>query len=295
MKSPRPVTCENPHRVTRTPSPSPPAGRSVSRCAAESAGGVRLDLRRHTITDDGDARLRSLRQPHLGSPGGSHRRTRGGHGPHLRLRDGRGVRNRRTRAARRDRGDPAQLLSRRRGRFDQRAAPTLDGSPGDVADTAEVLQRPKAPTWSGSSRRPIRRSRSPICPRRRRAAGHGPISWSTTRSPRRCCSGHSSPRPTSVLHSGTKLIAGHSDVLLGAVGDPRGRTPRRSPAGRHSPDCRRCPRVRWRPTWPSAGCAPCRCGWPRPRRAPRCSPSGWLAHPAVCADPISRAAGRSRP
>ncbi len=44
-----------------------------------------------------------------------------------------------------------------------------------------------------------------------------PTSSSTTPSRPRCCSGRSSSTSTSSLHSATKYLSGHSDVLMGAV------------------------------------------------------------------------------
>ncbi len=56
-----------------------------------------------------------------------------------------------------------------------------------------------------------------------------------------------------VVHSLTKMLSGHSDVLLGAVvtrleDDATGSAP-----GQHSARLRRDPRARWRPISPSEG------------------------------------------
>ena len=77
---------------------------------------------------------------------------------------------------------------------------------------------PTAPTWSGWSRSPTRSSSSPMSPRSRPARASAARSpWSTRRSRRRSASGRSTSGADIVLHSATKLIAGHSDLLLGAA------------------------------------------------------------------------------
>ena len=68
-----------------------------------------------------------------------------------------------------------------------------------------------------------------------------------------------------VMHSATKYLAGHSDLLMGVLvtrttsspnaSGPAATSPARSPAA-------------WSPTWPCAASGPSRCGWngPRPTR-----------------------------
>ena len=81
-----------------------------------------------------------------------------------------------------------------------------------------------------------------------------------------------------VLHSGTKFIGGHSDLLIGLCvtaddastngSSRRGRSRARRPArSRRSLRC--------------AGCARCPSAWPRCSATPRCSSNGCAAHPAV--------------
>ena len=83
----------------------------------------------------------------------------------------------------------------------------------------------RTPRWSGSSRRPTRRSRSPTSPpivAAAHEAGAYVVVDNTFATPLL-------QQPLSlgadiVVHSATKFIAGHSDVLLGAVVDPRRRS-----------------------------------------------------------------------
>ena len=76
------------------------------------------------------------------------------------------------------------------------------------------------------------------------------------------------------VHSATKMISGHSDVLLGAVvtaGRPD--TFAALAAVRH--DCSARFPGRWRPTWRCAGCGRCRSGWRRPRPMRELLADGW--------------------
>ena len=86
-----------------------------------------------------------------------------------------------------------------------------------------------------------------------------------------------------VVHSVTKYLAGHSDVLLGAVvtaptaGGARARVS--GCAGTAS--CTAASPGRWRPGSRCVGCAPCTCASSGPARTPPTSPSGSHGHPAV--------------
>ena len=82
-----------------------------------------------------------------------------------------------------------------------------------------------------------------------------------------------------VVHSATKFIAGHSDVLLGRGGHPRRRAVRR--AQEAARPGRRDARHRSRRGWRCAGCAPCTCGWSGRRPTPRSSVRRLADHPAV--------------
>ena len=102
-----------------------------------------------------------------------------------------------------------------------------------------------------------------------------------------------------VLHSATKYIGGHSDLLLGvaAARDPRARRP----ASRRARHARSRARARWRPGSPSAGCGRSRCASSAAgderraaRRAPRRPPGRRAASaiPASPSDPSHAAATR---
>ena len=73
-----------------------------------------------------------------------------------------------------------------------------------------------------------------------------------------------------VIHSATKAIGGHSDLLLGAA-IVRDDAHLRVLARRASSAARRP--ARWRPTSACAACAHCRCDWSAPSTTPRSSPS----------------------
>ena len=72
-----------------------------------------------------------------------------------------------------------------------------------------------------------------------------------------------------VVHSATKYLAGHSDVLLGAVVTRDDELLRRA-QGTPRP-ARRDARARSRPGWPCAACAPCTCASSGRRPTPRSS------------------------
>ena len=98
------------------------------------------------------------------------------------------------------------------------ARPDRAGDARD-ADARTASPRPsRAPRWSGSSRPRIRCSTSSTCPPSS-ASRSGPArwSWSTTRSRRRSGRRRSRSVRISSCIPGTKLIGGHSDLLLGAV------------------------------------------------------------------------------
>ncbi len=129
---------------------------------------------------------------------------------------------------------------------------------------------------------------------RRRAAGPGPVRGGQHLRHPAAAAARSSPVRDIVLHSGTKFIAGHSDALLGALVTPAdGDTERFAALDGIRRRGRRHARHRWRPTWPSAGCARCRCGWTRPRPAPGARRAAGRP-PGRRAGPLPRAAGRSR-
>ena len=81
-----------------------------------------------------------------------------------------------------------------------------------------------------------------------------------------------------VMHSATKFIGGHSDLLLGLVvttdPDLLARVRRRQSWPAQFP-------VRWRPTWRCAGCERCRSGWPARRNRPVMLAQRLRRHPAV--------------
>ena len=85
----------------------------------------------------------------------------------------------------------------------------------DTSDTEATLAvRARARTCCGSSRRATRCWRWPSSTA---CAGVASRSRWTPRSPRRCCSGRWSSGAAFSLHSATKFIGGHSDLLLGVV------------------------------------------------------------------------------
>ena len=155
----------------------------------------------------------------------------GGDAPGLRLRDGRrrarcrwcphgGARRRA--AARLQRHLAPGCAELRGARAAARCARST--SPTRDAVVAALRRRRRC---SGSRRRPTRCSRSPTCPRSSpRPRDAGALSRrATTRSPPRSCSGRSTLGADVVVHSVTKYLAGHSDVVLG-----RRRRPARRPA-----------------------------------------------------------------
>ncbi len=75
-----------------------------------------------------------------------------------------------------------------------------------------------------------------------------------------------------VVHSVTKFLSGHSDVVLGAVvAGTRRCWPRCRPTAR----CTAPSPARWRRSWRCAGCGRCRCGWSARRPAPPTWPAAW--------------------
>ena len=87
-----------------------------------------------------------------------------------------------------------------------------------TSSTTRPARRPTTSSSSGWRRRRTRSSRSPTSRRRSSArTRRGRASSSTRRSSRRRSCGRSSTAPTSSLHSATKALAGHDDVLLGVV------------------------------------------------------------------------------
>ena len=261
------------------PSRSPP-GRPAARARqpAQHADHDGLDVRRRRRRG-----VRPLRQPDLDGVRGGARRPRGRPLPGVRLRAGRG------------RHDPRPRRPGR-ARWSRRGTPTTAascswptsrraaGSPRalvDITDTdavVEGLRRRRAgvagvadqPGAGGG--RPRRRSSRP----RTRPA---PTSWSTTPSPLPCSSSRCRSDADLVVHSATKFIAGHSDVLLGAVVTARRRALRRAEEAAR-PD-RRDARARSRPGSRCAGCAPCTCGSSGRRPTRRSSSAGSGSHPAV--------------
>ena len=174
-----------------------------------------------TYVAGGRPGVRPLRQPDLGGVRGGARRARGRALPGVLLRARRG----------RDRPRPGRAGRRR---WSRRGTPTT----ARVMQLADLeargrLTRPagrhhrhrrgrRRPAttrrWCGSSRRPTRRSRSPTSRRSPRPrTTPAPTSSSTTPSPLRCCQRPLSMGADLVVHSATKYIAGHADVLLGAV------------------------------------------------------------------------------
>ena len=116
-----------------------------------------------------------------------------------------------------------------------------------------------APTCSGSSRPPTRCSRSPTC----RPCSPPPASaacsrWSTTPSPRPLLQRPLELGADVVVHSVTKYLSGHSDVLLGAVVTPPTDAGRAHHDGCSTPTapCTAPSPGRWRSGSPCAACAP---------------------------------------
>ena len=67
------------------------------------------------------------------------------------------------------------------------------------------------------------------------------------------------------MHSATKYLSGHSDVLLGAIVTADDEL---YACSRGGATCRRDARARSRPGWRCAACAPCTCGSSAPRPTP---------------------------
>ena len=115
-------------------------------------------------------------------------------------------------------------------------------------------------------------------PRARRA-----LASSTTPSPRPCCSGRSTLGADVVVHSVTKYLSGHTDVVLGAVVTPTTEpaAPTTSGCCATAPCTARSP-GRWRSGSRCAGCARCTCGSSAPgANAARARRAGCATHPAV--------------
>ena len=140
-----------------------------------------------------------------------------------------------------------------------RAQGHVELRPVDITDTAAVcrgrrgadvvwVETPTNPTLDVADLAAIARG----------AASSGRGSSSTRRSRRRCCNGRSSTARRSCIHSGTKFIGGHSDLMIGLCvthdADLTIVSSRRAPSRARRP-------ARSRPSWRSAACARCRCGW----------------------------------
>ena len=207
----------------RSPPPYRPATLAVTagrpphdaRQPAQRAADDGLDLRRRRRRG-----VRPLRQPDLGGVRGGARRPRGRPVPGVLLRARRGRDDPRPGRAGRKvvaprhayNGSIMQIADlEARGRITARAGRhhrhrrRREGLRGRRAGVAGVADQP------GAGGRRHRRRSSP--PRTRPA----PTSSSTTPSPPPCCSSRCRSDADLVVHSATKFIAGHSDVLLGAV------------------------------------------------------------------------------
>jgi cystathionine gamma-synthase len=80
-----------------------------------------------------------------------------------------------------------------------------------------------------------------------------------------------------VMHSATKYLSGHSDLLMGVLVARDVELTARLRARR---DITGGVPGRSRPTWRCGGCAPWPCGWSGPRPAPSSSPGAWPPIPA---------------
>ena len=191
-------------------------------------------------------RVRPLRQPDLDRVRGGARRPRGRALPGLRQRAGRGRDDPRPRRQRAEGGRAAARLQR----LDD-AAGRPRGAASGIKPTSSTSPTPtpswrpaRTPRWSGSRPRPTLRWRSPTCPTITKAAHEAgayvvvdntfatpvlqqPLDWDVDL----------------VVHSATKYIAGHSDLVMGAHRDPRRRAVRRT-QGTAGPDRRHPERVR---------------------------------------------------
>ena len=218
------------------------------------------------------------RQPDLGGVRGGPRRARGRRRARLRLGHG-GRRRRRStlRPARRPRRRPDARLQRHHRRCSTELAERRRraGAPGRRRRHGRPCAPPStAPRCSGSSR-----PTNPLLevadlpalvaagPRARRARRS-----STTPSPPRWSSARSTHGADVVVHSVTKYLAGHSDVLLGAVvtapTEPARLRERLRPAPHR---CTAPSPGRWRPGSRCAACAPCTCGSSGPAPTPASS------------------------
>ena len=174
-----------------------------------------------------------VRQPDLAGAGGRDRGPGGRPGPDLRLRDGR--RARRARAARPGSTVvlPDNCYLGVAASVDARAARTAGRCAGSTSPTpTPCWPPPRAPTWSGSSRRPTRLIEvadlpaiGAALPGRVRLVVDNTFATPLLQQPLALGA-------DIVLHSATKFIAGHSDALLGAL--VVGRTPTPSPRSTRS-------------------------------------------------------------
>ena len=155
------------------------------------------------------------------------------------------------------------LPGRGRDRRRRRTGPSV-ARRAAAGHRSTVAQRASEADLLGWSRRRTRCSTSPTSPRSARRPRTRTASSSTTPSRRRCFSAAGAGADI-VVHSATKLIGGHSDLLLGAAVTadaeelPQLRAARQpmGPLGECSNACLRCvARVRW----------PCGCATLRPRR-----------------------------
>ena len=186
--------------------------------------------------------VRPLRQPHLDGAGGRARRPRGRPVPDLRLRAGGRRRPCSTWSATEGKVvAPQARLHRHDHAAGRPRGARSDHAPSwSTSPTPTPSSRPATtPRWCGWSRPPTPPSRSPTSRRSRPPRTRPvPTSSSTTPSPLPCCRRPLEDDVDIVVHSATKYLAGHSDVLLGAICHPRRRALRRAqgpsgPARRH--------------------------------------------------------------
>ena len=152
-------------------------------------------------------------------------------------------------------------------------------TPKTPAPRASPRSSTRPPSSSGSRRRPTRSSRSSTSRRSPSSRIAEVPCWRwTTRSRRPILQRPIELGADLVVHSTTKYLGGHSDVIGGAVDRPSRLCSSRSRSTRTPPGL--CP-DRSIPGWSCAGSRPWRCGWSAIAPMPGRSPS-WLAeHPQV--------------